>query len=133
MSKKTEWIFALSSLHGKVIKQIDRQLSMHGITFSEFFVLQQLANAPENTMRRIDLAENVGMSTSGITRALAPMEKIGLVQKEKNLRDARVSLVKLSEAGIRIFDEAMATVEASADVLLEQLGKHDIEALKSLA
>ncbi len=133
MTKKTEWIFALASLHTKVFKQIDRNLSAHGITFSEFFVMQQLAASPENTMRRIDLAENVGMSASGITRALAPMEKLGLVKKEKNPRDARVSLVRLTEAGERVFNEAMATVKGSADMLLGQLGKQDIEAFLTLA
>ena len=132
MTKKTEWIFALSSLYTKVFKQVDRRLSMHGITFSEFFVMQQLSTNPENTMRRIDLAECVGMSASGITRALAPMEKLGLVQKEKNPRDARVSLVRLTESGERVLNEAMATVEGSADMLLGQLGNHEIQAFLTL-
>lgn len=50
-------------------------------------------------MRRIDLADSVGLSPSAVTRLLAPMEKPGLVEKEANPRDARVSLVKLSTAG----------------------------------
>lgn len=133
MTKKTEWLFALSSLYTKAFKQIDRRLSMHGITFSEFFVMKQLATNPENTMRRVDLAECVGMSASGITRALAPMEKIGLVEKEKNPRDARVSLVKLTDTGVRVFEEAMATVDGSAEMMLERLGEHDIEAFLTLA
>lgn len=133
MTKKTEWLFALSSLYTRVFKQIDRRLSVHGITFSELLMMQQLSEAPMQTMRRVDLAECVGMSASGITRALAPMEKIGLVQKEKNPRDARVSLVKLTDTGVRVFEEAMATVDGSADMLLERLGEHDIEAFLTLA
>lgn len=133
MTQKTEWVFALASLHARVFKQIDRRLSVHGITFSEFLVMARLFEAPEQTMRRIDLAESVGMSASGVTRALAPMEKLGLVQKEKNERDARVSLVKLSDTGSRIFEEALATVEGSAEMLLDNLGNHDIEAFLTLA
>ncbi|MDZ7871614.1 MAG: MarR family transcriptional regulator [Rheinheimera sp.] len=50
------------------------------------------------TRRRSDLVELVGLSPSGITRLLLPLEKIGRVEKERNPRDARVSLVILSEA-----------------------------------
>lgn len=133
MDQKLEWIFALSSLHTKVFKQIDRQLSIHGITFSEFLVMYQLFNASEQTMRRIDLAEYVGLSASGITRALAPMEKLGLVQKEKNFRDARVSLVKLTDAGKHILNEALATVNGSANILLEHVDRNEIEAFLTLS
>jgi len=133
MNPKQEWVFTLSALHTKVFRQIDRQLSVHGITFSEFYVMHKLSGAPEKTMRRTDLAENVGMSASGITRALAPMEKLGLVEKEKNPRDARVSLVRLTDAGARVLDEASATMDASAERLLEKLDISVIEAFLTTA
>jgi len=133
MSTQFEWISALSSLHTSVFKRIDRQLSVHGITFSEFFIMHRLASEPERTMRRIDLAEKVGMSASGITRALNPMEKLGLVQKEKNPRDARVSLVKLSDAGLQLYTDAVATVHSAVGSLLEPLEERDITAFITMA
>ncbi len=65
--------------------------------------MDRLYQAADEAMRRIDLAESVGLSASGVTRLLLPMQKIGLVQKEQNPRDARVSLVKLTETGKQIF------------------------------
>lgn len=94
---------------------------MHGISFSELLVLHALSNAPDQKMRRIDLADAVSLTGSGITRMLKPMEKIGLVDKEANPRDARVSLVKLSKTGKRLHKEAWASFENSASTLLASL------------
>lgn len=127
MHPKLNLILTLSSLHARIFKQIDRDLSVHGISFSEFYVMYQLSQAPERTMRRIDLAESVGMSASGITRALNPMEKLKLVQKEKNARDARVSLIKLSDVGFQVFHDAMVTAKISADNVFRPLDDENID------
>lgn len=128
MSQKLKFIFELSSLYTKVFKTIDRRLSIHGITFTEFFVMHELYNAPTKSMRRIDIAESVGMSASGITRVLNPMEKLKIVEKEANARDARVSLVKLTNAGIELFENALKTVEEAAE---ELLGSSDMSILNN--
>ena len=62
-------------------------------------------------MRRIDLAEELGMTPSGITRSLLPMEKIGLVYREPNLQDARSSYVGITESGSRLLHEAQTRLE----------------------
>ena len=128
MGQKLKFIFELSSLYAKVFKTIDRRLSIHGITFTEFFVMHELCNAPTKSMRRIDIAESVGMSASGITRVLNPMEKLKIVEKEANARDARVSLVKLTNAGIELFENALKTVEEAAE---ELLGSSDMSILNN--
>jgi DNA-binding MarR family transcriptional regulator len=121
MQKNSELIISLALLQTSVLKRVDNQLSLHGISFSEFMVLHHLNNAPKKTMRRIDLAESIGLSASGVTRLMNPMEKIKLVQKEANPRDARVSLVKLSKAGEQILRDAMVGFNHSADTILKPL------------
>ena len=116
-----ELVIALSSLQSHLLKKIDLRLSAHGINFTEFMVMYQLNAAPNKTMRRIDLAESVGLSASGVTRLLTPMEKIKLVQKELNPRDARVSLVKLSKVGEQVFKDAFVSFKDSASSLLQAL------------
>ena len=49
---------------------------------------------------------------------LTPLEKLGMVKREANSRDARVSYVKLANAGKRILTEAIATAEATAEQIL---------------
>ena len=84
-------------------------LSSHGISFSDFMILYLLNQAPGGKMRRVDLAEKIGLTSSGVTRMLVPMEKIGLIQRETNERDARVSYASLTTTGKEIFEDALVT------------------------
>lgn len=127
MNQKFEFILGLSSTYSKIFKMMDRCLSVHGISFSEYLVMYELSKMTNQSMRRIDLAENTAMSASGITRLLNPMEKLNIVEKEQNARDARVSLVKLTDAGFELFTNATQSVFQSTDIFLEALGEKDIE------
>ena len=118
ITQPTNLILNLSSLHARMLRRVDGSLSVHGISFTEFLVMMHLSEAPNMLMRRIDLAECIGLTASGVTRLLSPMEKIGLVNKEANSRDARVSLVKLTNTGKQIFKDAELTVnQVSATIL----------------
>ena len=129
MLKNSQVVISLALLQTQILKKIDSQLSVHGISFSEFLVMYHLSSTLNKTMRRIDLAEKVGMSASGVTRLLNPMEKIKLIQKEINPRDARVSLVKLSEAGEKIFSESIVSFEQSSDSIFNALNKKQVGTL----
>lgn len=126
MDQNLELVFKISNLHTKMIKSLDSQLSIHGITFSEFYTMYQLSITPTKTMRRIDLAQKVGMSASGVTRLLAPMEKLGIVQKQSSPRDARVSFVNLTTTGEKVLDNALKTTSFVARELFEDLYSFDI-------
>jgi DNA-binding MarR family transcriptional regulator len=129
---QAEFIMLQSSLSAKLTKRVESQLSFHGISFTEYLILRFLNEAPQKTMRRIDLAECVGISASGVTRLLAPMEKRKLVEKEANARDARVSLVKLTKPGQRVYTEAAESFEHSADFLTERLSGNQLSTLIEL-
>ena len=119
--KEDGLVMSIINLHSKIQKRIGGALSVHGVGLSEYLVLHQLFVAPNQTMRRVDLAEQVGLSPSGITRLLNPMEKIGLIEKEHNPRDARVSLVALSIAGKRVYEEAKISFQHASTTLFEPL------------
>lgn len=125
MSPQAELMLNLINLHTRIQKRLLGPLSLHGISVTEFLVLRQLANAPDKKLRRIDLAQQVGLSASGVTRLLDPMQKIGLVDKEETERDARVSLVTLTKTGERILNDAKVTFDQVAKGLLGQLSASD--------
>jgi len=104
-------LLKLTSLHTHLLKKVDQSLGVHGISFTEFLVMYHLQSSANETMRRIDLADSIGLSASGVTRLLMPMQKIGLVEKEVNPRDARVSLVKITKAGKKMFANASVSIE----------------------
>jgi len=117
-----ELFLVLTAAANSINRDLDRYLgALHGLGVSEFRVLHQLDIAPSNSLSRIALAELVGLTASGITRLLNPMEKIGLVEKRANQRDARISLVKLSTSGKQLYDDALLGFDQAADKRLAQI------------
>ena len=112
-------LIELVKIQSLISRRFDSQLGVHGLGFGDFIILYHLANSPEGKLRRVDLAEAVGVTASGVTRMLAPMEKIGLVTRETNERDARVSFVVLSPAGRRLFDDSASTMNYFANLFSE--------------
>ena len=103
----------LAKVQAVISRRFDR-LNIHGIGFSDFMILYLLQQSVDGKMRRIDLADRIGLTASGITRMLLPMEKIGLVSREANERDARVSYVVLTPTGKQLFEDAKVTAEMLA-------------------
>ena len=124
--------FTLSQQTSQFEKRMERSLSIHGISFTEFQVLHQLCHAPEEKLSRIELAEHINLTASGVTRLLNPVEKNPLVIKEKNQRDARISWVVVTETGKEIYDNALTTFRFGANKLTENLTTKQIDQLLQL-
>ena len=127
--KESGLVINILGLYSKIQKRIGGALSAHGIGITEYLVLNQLYASPTQTMRRSDLAERVGLSPSGVTRLINPMEKIGLVEKEDSPRDARVSLVTLSASGRQVYEEAKVSFAHASAFLFEPLEDEQLGAL----
>jgi DNA-binding MarR family transcriptional regulator len=105
-----------------VLRHVDTPLGHHhGVSLSDLALLLELRGAPGETLRRLDLASRLGITPSGVARQLAPLERIGLVGRESNPRDARLALVTLTESGKRVADEARATAEEAAEGALSAI------------
>ena len=117
-SNKLAFFLALAKAKTVITRRFDNRLSFHGLGFSDFLILYYLSLAPGEKMRRIDLAEAIGLTPSGVTRLLLPMEKIGLIKREETTHDARVSYVALAKGGKRLLDESRESVEVLAKDLL---------------
>jgi DNA-binding MarR family transcriptional regulator len=99
-----------------VLRHVDAPLGHHhGVSLSDLALLLELRAAAGETLRRVDLASRLGITPSGVARQLAPLERIGLVGREANPRDARLALVTLTESGRRVADEARFTAEEAAE------------------
>ena len=81
-------------------------------------------------MRRVDLAETVVLTASGITRLLDGLERAGYVEKDACPTDLRVSYAKLTVAGREKLQEAAVTHLRGVDELF--LGRFSAAELASL-
>jgi DNA-binding MarR family transcriptional regulator len=108
----TECCLRLARACAVLQRRFDNALgSHHGISFGDFQLLKHLANAPGGRLRRVDLAERVGLTASGVTRTLLPLEKIGLVTRQPDPRDARVGFAAITPVGHDMVDNATAVVD----------------------
>ena len=114
---------ALGQAQAALAKRFDRGLSGgHGLSYGDFVLLTHLGRAPGGRLRRIDLATAVGMTASGVTRALGPLERIGLVEREANPRDARVAFASLTDAGRAVLADAHSTATRVAESVVTDAG-----------
>ena len=83
-----------------VTRRLNAQLSAdHGLTINAYEALLQLARAPDTRMRRVDLADSLLLTASGVTRLLDGLEREGFVGREECASDRRVTYAVLTEAG----------------------------------
>ena len=93
------WVSFLRS-HAAITRELSAQLQReHGLTLNDYEVLLHLSHAEGGALRRIDLARQVLLTASGITRLLEGLERAGYVCKETCETDARVSYAKLTDKG----------------------------------
>ena len=129
INKQLKFFITLAQAYSKVTQVFDRRL-VGGLGFSNLVILYHLSQAADEKMRRIDLADKVGLTPSGVTRILLPMEKLGMVKREEDAQDARVSYVKLAAGGKRLLNE---TLEQAQYVAEEMLPTVDIADKKELS
>ena len=112
LSTSTDFCLRLARATAVLVRRFDNALgSHHGISFGDYQLLSHLARAPGGRLRRVDLAERVGLTASGVTRTLLPLEKIGLVTRQLDPRDARVGFAAITPIGHEMVDNASAVVD----------------------
>lgn len=94
--------------HAAVADVIRRELeAAAGISATEFEVLLRLARTPGNHLRMTELAEQVGLTTSGTTRLVDRVEALGLAARESCPTDRRSFEVVLRPKGRRLLDKVL--------------------------
>ncbi len=85
--------------------------SWHGLSFGDFIVLLQISRSEDGRLRRVDLARELGLTASAVTRILIPLEKIGLVSRQNDENDGRVGYAVLTKAGREVLRDALESAE----------------------
>jgi len=119
ISASLEFTLRLARAQATLVRRLDQVLGgYHGISFNDFMLLHYLNRAPGARLRRVDLAERLALTASGVTRSLLPLEKIGLVERQQDPRDARVAYAALTGAGREMVANAVTVAEQISKDLL---------------
>lgn len=105
----------------------------HGLAVNDFEALLQLSHACDGAMRRIDLADALGLSASGVTRLLDGLQRAGFVENRTCDHDGRVVYAALTEAGrTKLAEASCSHVRAVRALFEERYAPEELETLAAL-
>jgi DNA-binding MarR family transcriptional regulator len=73
--------------------------AVHDLSMNEYETLSALARAQGRRMKRVDLARELLLTPSGVTRLLDGLRDAGLVERVGSDADLRVAYARLTDAG----------------------------------
>lgn len=107
---------------------LEADLAGTGLTLGDYQVLVFLSEADGRSMRMCDLAANLQLSPSGLTRRLDGLVRNGFVDRLPSQADRRVMLAVLTEGGAAKLAEAYPVHLASVRArIIDRLDPADIE------
>jgi DNA-binding MarR family transcriptional regulator len=110
----------LESAHARVREALERALQReHRLSLSEYEVLRRLADDPKGHRRIQELADEIHLSQSALSRLVGRLEEAGYVQRATCEYDRRGIFACVTDAGRKAQVEARPTQVA---VLAETLG-----------
>lgn len=116
-----ELVLAVVGAAASLERIVDGNLSaIKGISLAEFRLLSAIARTPAKRASRAEIARAVGLSPSAITRALRPLERLGMTETVKNDRDARLALATLTPQGEELLSDAIGILDDVLPSVLEQ-------------
>ncbi|MEU4345288.1 MarR family transcriptional regulator [Nocardia sp. NPDC023852] len=99
--------------HAAVSCALEKALQgQHRIGLSEFETLDRLIDANCGDYRMSDLANDIYLSQSALSRAVARLERDGLVRRTMCAEDRRAVFVCLTEKGREVYEQALPTHRA---------------------
>jgi DNA-binding MarR family transcriptional regulator len=105
----------------------------HGLTVNDYEALLLLSRAEGARLRRVDLADGLQLTPSGVTRLLDGLHELGCVEKATCATDARVTYAVLTEAGRDRLEQAAAShIAAIRELLEERFSEDELETFADL-
>ena len=105
-----------------LLRQLDRDLTAHGLNGRDYEILVELSEAPEHRLRMTDLADATSQSRSRLSHQITRMERRGLVRRDDCEGDKRGTFAVLTKAGFE-------AIERVAPYHVEQVRRHFIDRL----
>ena len=90
-------------------------LASHGITLDQYNVLRILRGAYPEGHARYDVAQRMVHPAPDVTRMLDRLARRGLVTRARSSEDARLSVAKVTKAGLALLERVDPELEALED------------------
>ncbi len=105
-----------------LMRQLDRDLTEHGLNGHDYEILVELSEAPDTRLRMTELADATSQSRSRLSHQISRMESRGLVRRDNCEGDKRGTFAVLT-------DEGVAAIRRVAPDHVEHVRRHFIDRL----
>jgi MarR family transcriptional regulator, 2-MHQ and catechol-resistance regulon repressor len=124
----------LHEAHRAVMSAVSADLAgATDVPTAEFEVLIRLSRSPGQRLRLTELANQVRLSTSGLSRLVDRVEAAGLVRREACPSDRRGSFAVLTEKGEAALEQALPPhLESLERHVVAPLGPEELATLEGL-
>ena len=124
----------LLQLRETVTRAIDARLrAEHGLSLDDYGILITLVGQPDQRQRMSALGEQRLLTPSGITRAVARLEKRGLLRRDQDPADRRAFFATLTAKGVQELRNAQRTHHAIVrELYLSRLDGGEVAQLGAL-
>lgn len=120
------WVYANNIIH-TARQMVNESLGPLGLTSAEGNILLHLLTQPE-VLRQDEIGEQLEISKPAVSRALDSLETKGLVQREKDSADKRVSRVLLTDRGRGLGPQVEQIYNDVFGIAAQSVRPEDIEA-----
>ncbi|GAA2589057.1 MarR family transcriptional regulator [Actinomadura fulvescens] len=120
--------------HALLYRELGRRLvRSHGMPLSTYEVLLRLAWADKTGLRMSDLAQQVDMTSGGLTRLADRLERDGLITRTRSEEDLRGYHARITPAGRRQLRAANRRhLKDVRELFLDNLTSDDLQALADI-
>jgi DNA-binding MarR family transcriptional regulator len=120
--------------HSTMLRRISADLEEAGLPpLAWYDVLAALRDAPEQSLRQVEIAERVLLSNSGLSRLVDRIERRGLVERLACETDRRAFYVRLTDEGREMLDRMWPVyARGIAEDFLPALGSNPCEVRQML-
>ena len=111
MTERTDAVDAWESLYRAqvaVLRQLLSEFPDDEISFTEYDVLFNLYRQPERALRIRDLNKHLLLTQPSVSRLLDRLASRGIVTKRPDPKDARGTIVSLTDRGVEVFRQVGA-------------------------
>ncbi|MFI0355863.1 MarR family winged helix-turn-helix transcriptional regulator [Actinomadura sp. 9N407] len=92
---------------GGLVDRMQPVLKEHGLSGLDLNALMRLSRSPGQRLRMTDLAAQIRLSTSGVTRLMDRLARSGLAEREACAEDRRTTYAVLTPAGAERLEQVL--------------------------
>lgn len=117
--------------HAAVLRRLEAELEAEGlISLADYDVLVNLATAPGGKLRMSEIADQVLLSRSGMTRRIDRLETAGFVRRDECAADRRGSFATITPDGLeRVRSAGPTHIRGIEEHFIAKLSPAELEAI----